>query len=157
MISGMDATERLQLIAEAVQYCQRVKKMGMPPACYSKALREPVFFLWECRKGSKVRSAKFRSKAAIGLTFGSGLLVYDHAVPFKYLQAALLSLPDVTVDSVENALDKFCVAALITKEEDQLLNAAGYQSDMPEGWDQINPLARYNAVGIDIVENTSDC
>ncbi len=77
----MDDTKRLELIVEAVRYCQRVREMGMPSSCYAKALREPVHFLWERRQGSKIRAATFRSKDAIGLSFGSGLLVYDHAVP----------------------------------------------------------------------------
>lgn len=55
----------LELIAEAVLYCQRVKSLGMPSSCYSKALREPIFFLWEKRAGSKVKIAKYRSKQAV--------------------------------------------------------------------------------------------
>ncbi len=51
-------------------------------------------------------------------------------------------------------LNKFGEVALITKDEDELLNAAGYGSDMPEDWDRMNARARYEAVGIEIVENT---
>ncbi|PYT65499.1 MAG: hypothetical protein DMG42_31955 [Acidobacteria bacterium] len=40
----MTDSKRLQLIAEAVRYCQRVKAMGMPSACYTKVLREPIYF-----------------------------------------------------------------------------------------------------------------
>jgi hypothetical protein len=42
----MDEAKRLGLIVEAVRYCQRAKAMGMNPASHSKALREPIFFLW---------------------------------------------------------------------------------------------------------------
>jgi hypothetical protein len=151
----MDDTKRLQLIAEAVRYCQRVAEMGMPSSCYSKALREPVHFLWERREGSKIRAAKFRSQATIGLNFGGGLLVYDHAIPFKYLQAELLKLSDVTTDSVRNALNKFGTVALVTREENNILNHAGYGSAMPKDWNGTDSLARYKAVGIEIVENSS--
>ena len=154
-ISCVDDTKRLQLIVEAVRYCQRVKKMGMPPSCYSKALREPVYFLWERRAGSKINAPEFRSKDAIGLSFGNAALVYDHSVPFKYLQAELLKLSDVTTRSVRSVLNDFGAVVLITKEEDDLLNAAGYRSDMPEDWDGIDLLARCKAVGIEIVENTN--
>jgi len=152
----MDDTRKpLQLIVEAVRYCQRVAEMGMPASCYSKALREPIYFLWQKRAGrSKASIARFRSKNAAGLTFGNWQLVFDHAVPFKYLQTELLKLSDVNTRSVENVLDKFATVALITKEEDDLLNAAGYRSDMPKDWDRIDPLARYKAVGIVILENT---
>jgi len=150
-----DTRRRLQLIVEAVRYCQRVAEMGMPASCYSKALREPIYFLWQKRAGeSKASIARFRSKNAAGLSFGKWQLVFDHAVPFKYLQAELLKLSDVNTHSVENVLDKFDTVALITKEEDDLLNAAGYRSDMPKNWDGIDPLARYKAVGIVILENS---
>ncbi len=142
----MNETKRLRLIVEAVRYCKRVKKMHMPLAAYTKALREPVFYLWEKPKGSKVRSAKFRSKDAVGLRFGDGRLVYDHAIPFNYLQDRLLGLRRPNTVSVRKVLNKFCVAALITKREDRRLDAAGYRSKMPKRWNRVDPLARYNAV-----------
>jgi hypothetical protein len=155
----MDDTKRLQLIAEAVRYCQRVAGMGMPPSCYSKALREPIYYLWDSReRGSKDDRAKFRSRAAVGLKRGGGKLQTDHAIPFKYLQVNLLALTDVTADSVRAALEKlekFTITVLITEEENRRLNARGYRSAMPDDWDGIDPLARYKAVGIEVIENTN--
>jgi len=155
----MEETRRLELIVEAVRYCQRVKSMGMPVSCYSRALREPVHFLWERPLGTKISIPKFRSKSAKGLRFGDGQLVYDHAVPFKYLQTELLNLSDATIVSVRNVLSQFATVLLITKEEDAILNSAGYRHDMPENWDGIDHLARYRAAGITLEENTniSDC
>lgn len=151
---GMSDTKRLELIAEAVQYCQRVKEMGMPASAYTKALREPIHFLWERRRGSKLQSAKFRSKAAAGLTFQNGQLVYDHAVPFRYIQDELLSLHQPSNDKIEEVLNRFETIVLITKDEDTQLNAAGYNHKMPPGWKVgEDPLARYKAVGIEIVSN----
>ena len=147
---------QLALIAEAVKYCQRVKAMGMPAACYSKALREPVYFLWERRNGGKSR-AKFRSRAAQGLNFGKREIVYDHAIPFRYIEAELLDLAEVTPQAVADVLEKKCVVALITTEEDRKLNAAGLSSKMPENWDGLDPLARYKAVGIDLVPGNERC
>jgi hypothetical protein len=149
----MDDSQRLVLIAEAVRYCQRVKAMGMPPSCYSKALREPVFFLWERRQGSKASAARFRSVTARGLTFGRGLLVYDHAIPFKYIRDELLALDPVTPATVRDTLTRFNTAVLITKAEDVMLTEHGYRNTMPEDWDGIDPLARYKAVGIQLEEN----
>ena len=68
--TSLDEATRRALIAEAVRYCQRVKAMGMPVSCHSKALREPVGFLLECRNGSKSKAAPYRSKAAVELRIG---------------------------------------------------------------------------------------
>jgi hypothetical protein len=108
----MDDAKRLELIAEAIRYCQRVKALGMPVSCYTKSLREAIHFLWKRRAGPKSRIPKYRSVASVGLRFGKGELAYDHAVPFKYLQAALLDLVPVTEAAVtlQQALTIFCRA-----------------------------------------------
>lgn len=149
----MSETARLELIAEAVHYCQHVSALGMPPSAYSKALREPVHFLWERRFGSKLAAAKYRSKAATGLSTGESKLVYDHAVPFVYLQRRLLSLGTVTLDSIRATLEQFNTTVWITKKEDKLLNSAGLNRKMPDSWDGEAPLARYKAVGIPLRPN----
>jgi hypothetical protein len=73
----MDDSQRLELICEAVRYCQRVTAFGMPSSCYSKALREPIHFLWERRSGARQRAARFRSRATEGLRYGKGEVVHD--------------------------------------------------------------------------------
>jgi hypothetical protein len=125
----------------------------MPASCYSKALREPVFFLWECRNGSKTQAAQYRSKAAVGLKHGSRQLVYDHAVPFVLLQAELLSLRPVTESAVRETLLKFGTTVLITKEEHEHLTKCGYGRCMPPDWNGTDPLARYDAAGIELLAN----
>ncbi len=149
----MDDSKRLELITEAVRYCQRVRSLGMPPSCFSKALREPIYFLWEKRGGTKEQAPTFRSRATTGLRFGKRELVYDHAVPFRYLQNELLSLESVTVDSVAEVLNRFGTAVLITAAENALLNAAGFGSKMPDDWNGIDPMARYTAARIELIEN----
>ena len=126
----------------------------MPSSCYSKALREPIHFLWERRVGPKSRVAKLRSRAAIGLRAGRGELVYDHAIPFSYLQEELLSLTSVTDRAVAEILKKFETIVLITKAENARLNAAGYAHKMPQNWNKSDPLARYKALDIELVENS---
>jgi hypothetical protein len=149
----LDDTTRLELIAEAVRYCQRVKAMGMPAAAYTKALREAVHFVWERRAGSKDVCAQFRSKAAVGLRSGSGRLRYDHAVPFRFLQEELLALDHVSAETVGTVLTRHCVIALITSDEDVQLRRHGLQHRMPDGWNGADPLARYAAAGIELVSN----
>lgn len=148
----MDDSQRLELIAEAVRYCQRVKSLGMPTSSYTKALREPIYFLWEKRNGSKIKIAKYRSKASLGLKYGKGELVYDHVIPFRYLQEKLLALESVTAPRLVEILSQL-EAAIITKEENALLNAQGLSQAMPADWDGVDPLARYQAVGIELISN----
>jgi hypothetical protein len=151
----MSEAKRLKLIVEAVKYCKRMEQKGMPSCCYTKALREPIYFLWTRRaKGiSKEKLATYCSKAAVGLLQGNGQLIFDHAIPFKLLQQELLELDDVTPEAVRKVLLRHEVIVFITKEEDKLLNESGLQADMPRSWNRKNPLARYRAVGIKLVRN----
>ncbi|OJF68551.1 hypothetical protein BK026_06975 [Alteromonas sp. V450] len=74
----MEEIQRLNLILEAVNYCKKVRDMGMPSAAYSKALREPIHFLWEVKDGPKFKVAKYWSQNAVGLVNGNNEIVYDH-------------------------------------------------------------------------------
>jgi hypothetical protein len=154
-MKAMNDTLRLELIGEAVRYCQRARKMGMPASCYTKALREPVYFLWTCRRGGrKDQLARYRSKATVGLKYGTSSLVLDHAIPFTYLQSALLELDEVTPEAVRDVLEKHNVFVLVTKSEHDQLGASGLNAKMPAAWGGIDSLARYKAVGIELVENS---
>jgi hypothetical protein len=48
-----------------------------------------------------------------------------------------------------------CVGIVVTVEEDRSLNAAGIRSRMPEGWDGGDVVARYRAVGIEVLDTLS--
>ena len=151
----MNEHQRLVLIIEAVKYCKKVRGMGMPSSCYSKALREPIFFLWEKRRaGDKYEIAKYRSVNSVGVEKGKNLLRYDHSIPFKLIQEELLSLEVVNSDTVKEILENRLMACTITKEEDDKLRKAGLQSKMPEDWDNEDPLARYKKVGIEVILNS---
>lgn len=143
--------ERLELICEAVQYCQKVRKKRMPVNCYTKALREPIYFLWELRGGrTKDQCAAKRSKATmepVELKRGDGNLIYDHAVPYTLLEAELLALETVTAEAIRPILERCGHFALVTKEEHGLL-----KNTMPEDW--TDPYARYEAVKeITLIDN----
>jgi hypothetical protein len=154
----MDAEKRLNLIAEPVAYCQRAKALGMPAACYAKALREPVHFLWERRLGrGKDACARLRSRASVSVERGRGELAYDHGVPFRHLQAELLELDPITSESLRATLERYWVVVLITGEEHDLLSRAGLGNRMPTTWDGRDALARYQAAGIELVPNASYC
>ena len=96
----MDDTKRLQLIAEAVRYCQHARAANTPVTGYCKMLREVIFFVWTSRLGSKAKSAKYRSLAAVGRKWGHREIVYDHAIPYCYELEALMELAEVTPEAV---------------------------------------------------------
>jgi hypothetical protein len=144
---------RLTLIMEAITYCKKVKSMGMPPAAFSKALREPIYYLWELRYGNKNTAPKYRSKNALNLRFGKDKIVYDHAIPFNYLLKILLSDENLTIESLRLILNKHCVCCIITIEENRILNSFGLKDKMPKGWDENECLARYRVAGIETIEN----
>ena len=126
----------------------------MPSNCYTKALREPIYFLWECKDSSnKLKNAQYRSREARNLKPGSRELVRDHAIPFVYLQNELLALENPTVESVKGLLDKYLVACLITTDQDKQLNAIGLGRKMTDKWKEVGCLARYKAIGIETEEN----
>ena len=147
--------QSLLLIKEALEYCIKVQKMNMPSSCYSKALREPIYFLWEARASSKKNEiCKYLSTKSIGIKIGNNKLVYDHVIPFKYVQKMLLALKTPSVEDIRIILEKYVVSCLITKEEDDRLKFHGLNSSMPKDWDGIYQLARYEAVGISVVLNS---
>jgi hypothetical protein len=149
----MTEQQRLELILDAVNYCKHVKEKGMPASAYTKALREPIHFLWERRLGTKSQSAQFRSVKSQGINFGTDEIRYDHAIPFSFIQQKLLTAEHLTISDLKEILQRFIVVCIITKEEDQLLNSMGLTRKMPENWDGKNPLARYEAAKIELVNN----
>jgi hypothetical protein len=61
----MDDTKRLELISEAVRYCQGVKALGMLSSCYSKAARyrsrAAVTYEHRVHDSNLERAAEYRS------------------------------------------------------------------------------------------------
>jgi hypothetical protein len=52
-------------------------------------------------------------------------------------------LTPVTPSTVKHALEKlenYTMTLLVSEEEHRRLNARGYRSSMPDGWDDIDPL-----------------
>ena len=102
--SGLSEAQRLDLICDAIRYCQRVRDKGMPNSAWTKALRDPIHFLWEKRGGNKLEAARYRSLASAGIPRGGGRIRYDHAVPFRALQAQLMEMADPSTDAVKEVL-----------------------------------------------------
>lgn len=151
MTEVLSEKQRIELIIEAILYVQKVKAKGMPSSSYSKALREPIFFLWEnYGKGDKYDHARYASLKSKGVKKGGRRLVYDHAIPFRLVQEALLALEIVSESSVKKILEDMLHACVLTREEDQQLTKCGLRSKMPLDWDEQDVLARYKAAEIDV-------
>jgi hypothetical protein len=79
-------------------------------------------------------------------------LVYEHLVPKqKHIQGpceARAREHNLTIEFVEDLLDRYWKVATITKTEDQRLSRT-----MPGNWDGKNIKARYESVGIELQDN----
>lgn len=146
--SGLEETQRLELICETIRYCQRIRDGGGPAAVWTKALREAVHFIWELRRGNKTVAARYRSRASKGLFFGSHHIVYEHVIPLKVVHKALMDLVDPDPTEVKAILDRMLITCIVTKEEDQKLGRG-----MPSDWDGIASFVRYDLAGIEVEDN----
>ena len=80
-----------------------------------------------------------------GVQKGRNPFIYEHAVPAGALREALIE-EGVPLDLV---LQSAGPVAVLLREEDARLKAAGLNAKMPTGWALgDDPLARYGAVGI---------
>src|SRR5579862_6257574 len=122
----LDKRTRLCLICEAVRYCQQVQELGMPSSSFSKALREPIYFLWECYDGPKYKRCKYRSIETVGKSSGRGEIVYDHSIEFRQLQKTLLGMEEVTAEKVERELGRYLKPVILTR------SSTGLRPQRPE-------------------------
>ena len=86
----------------------------------------------------------------------SGKLVFEHMIPKNRYQKLILTSAEnndpLTEKEIFDLLKKYWWTATITAEEHRLLDAAGFGSEMPEGWDGKNIFYRYQKVGISLAE-----
>ena len=148
----LDKNTRLLLIRKAIFYCKDVEASGMPPSAWKKALREPIFFLWEQYRKKKHESARYRSIAIGTPVIVMKGIVYDHAIPINIIIEMLMQ-SDKKLETIENILNNYVISVLITDDEDRLLSKSGLRSKLPadcglDGW-----RARYESVGIEITDN----
>ncbi len=149
----LSENERLNMILEAVKYCQKVRSLGMPATSYAKALREPVYFLWESYGKKKHQAAKYCSESSLVTPIKAFSHVYDHAIPFNMVLELLLNLDQPDIARVRAILEKYLLACWITRAEDKLLTSLGFRSNMPVDADETDFRARYASAGIPIMLN----
>jgi hypothetical protein len=81
-------------------------------------------------------------------------LVFEHIVPkTKYILRPCEERArngTLTVDFIEDLLNRYYKIAIVTVEEDKQLNT----NSMPDDWDGVNIFSRYEEVGIELLEKT---
>jgi hypothetical protein len=80
-------------------------------------------------------------------------LVFEHVIPKDfYIQKPceeLAAKGELNVEFIEDLLNRFWIIASVTSDDAGKLLARR----MPENWDGVQVLARYHAVGVDLVPN----
>lgn len=79
-------------------------------------------------------------------------LVHDAIVPRAYLRNRIMKMRKPGAPDLHKFLEEFCIGVVITKKEEEMLNALGLKTTMPEGWDGNNPWTRHQAAGIKVSE-----
>ena len=83
-------------------------------------------------------------------------LVFEHVVPKdKFIQKICKEKAEngiLTIDFIENLLEKYWIIATITKEEDKTL----ISRNMPKDWDGIDLFSRYNLAKVNLIKNPFD-
>lgn len=107
----------------------------------------------------KIQSVEYISPNALELIKQGNTkdLIYEHMIPKElYIQSRCLNAikqrRPLSLDAIYNMLNKYWYIALITKEEDKLLNSLKLRKQMPEIWDGEDVLARYKAANIALID-----
>jgi hypothetical protein len=75
-------------------------------------------------------------------------VIIEHAVPLNVLRGKLRELDDPNPGAIEACLRQFYAVGVITYEQNQKLDSGKLRSRMPDGWNGVDPYARYREVGI---------
>lgn len=137
--------QKLECIRKVVLNSKEHIRCGDPKRVYSQYIRyalDEISYLNFCT-----------SKKAKGLKRKE--VIHEHVVPHSIVMNKLLSLETLSDENIMRITGKFYILCAITKEENELLNAHGYRSKMPDGWNEETDsvFARYKAVGIEICDD----
>jgi len=93
----------------------------------------------------------YASEAAKPFLHIGGAVISDHCVPLSLLVQRVLRERIADVDLLVNLAAQYSAMALITVEEDNRLSSFKLRKSMPPDWDGQDKLARYKAIGINMV------
>lgn len=134
--------QMLTCLRHAVLNGQIHKAAGDPVKVYSRYIRYALES-FNRLDGIELTSEKAQGKKDV---------IRDHIVPHCFILNKLLSIKDVTNQSIKDVVNKYYRIGVITVEEDELLTKNGLKDEMPQNWDELNGdvYARYTAVGINL-------
>lgn len=121
-----------------------------------KALREWLWFYWQAPRRPR---PLIRSKYPTRFPWSEAArreiaddpacrLVIEHSEPINLVIRDLLDHPPADVDHLREVLDTRLACCVITKAEDEAINAAGFGTRLVSGAEH-DPWARYKAIGLD--------
>lgn len=140
--------QKLECIKRVIFNTKEHIRYGDPKRMYSQYIRYAL---------DEVSELNFcTSKRAKGLKRKD--VIHEHVVPHSIVMNKLLSLETLNNENIMSVIEEFYILCAITREEDKLLNAAGYRSKMPEGWNEKTDsvFARYELVGISICDDAKE-
>lgn len=140
--------QKLECIKRVIFNTKEHIRYGDPKRMYSQYIRYAL---------DEVSELNFcASKRAKGLKRKD--VIHEHVVPHSIIMNKLLSLETLNNENIMSVIERFYILCAITREEDKLLNAAGYRSKMPDGWNEETDsvFARYELVGISICDDAKE-
>ena len=148
------ATEakRVEAVRQILIQLYMLIDAGIPAARITRIEREAIFFLYEA-EGGKFPVSRPHSLAARALRQAGGgripqsEVTYDHAVPLATLRP-LLRTAVSSLEAFTDFLKRYVQGVVITRDEDKLLNDAGWRSAMPGDKGPDDLMARYERAGI---------
>lgn len=138
--------QKLNCIRRVLSNSKDHIKHGDPKRMYSQYIRYALDEISDLNFCTSERAKGLKRKDVI----------HDHVIPHSIVMNKLLSLKEPSNESIMKVIKKFYILCAITKEEDGLLNSAGYRSKMPDGWNEEKDsvFARYESVGIIVCNST---
>ena len=146
----MSKLDNLDYILFAVEQAKEAKNFGFTKNECSRNLKTALHQYWQnkemgqhsqSQRKNLPRSVEADKRELKGLRL-------EHVVPQMWFVNKLMDMDAPDKEKIGKLLKKYFRVLLVTKEEDAKLTKAGLRSDMPEGWDEENPWARHDAVGI---------
>jgi len=145
LLMSSNHNKKLQMLIKVIEDCKTHIELKTPNRVWSTYFR---YALNEFEKDVNLISKSL-------IDDPEQKVIYEHAIPFRIVRDKLIQLDEITKQSVSAILEKYHVVAKISEKEDRLLKEAGLDSKMPDNWDEKNMFARYESVGIEIVNPTT--
>lgn len=142
--------DELDFILFAVKQAKEAEKFGFTRNICCRNLKIALHHYWQHKTlgfhGQIEKQNIPRSKAARGKKKTECQV--EHVIPQMMIVNMLMDMKKLSKPAAKSVLEKYFHVLLVTNEEHSRLNSSGLRSSMPDGWDEKNIWARYEAVGI---------